>query len=176
MPSAFFAARAKSVFTRLAGAGTLTSMKAEIILSDFIFIDGDREVLADMRDDARKNGIYRLRGVQTCEVREEYSTESGETFYEIKVTVRQRGMDGDESKFRIYLALPEEMCEKLSTAWQHYKENKTFFKYDTSACRLNMVMDEALAAQMSAAVRELQVSDNPKCGCRAAELFAFSEA
>lgn len=151
-------------------------MKAEIILSDFIFIDGDREILADMRDDARKNGIYRLRGVQACEVREEYSTECGETFYEIRVTVRQRGMDGDESKFRIYLALPEEMCEKLSTAWQHYRENKTFFKYDTSACRLNLVMDDALAARMGEAVRELQVSDNPKCGCRAAELFAFSEA
>lgn len=151
-------------------------MKAEIILNDFIFIDGDREILSDMRDDARKNGIYRLRGVQTCEVREEYATECGETFYEIKVTVRQRGMDGDESKFRIYLALPEEYCEKLSNAWQHYKENKTFFKYDTSACRLALSMEDDQAARISAAVRELHVSEHPKCGCRAAELFVFSES
>ena len=151
-------------------------MKGEIILSDFIFIDGDREILTNMRDDARKNGIYRLRGVQTCEVREEYATEAGETFYEIKVTVRQRGMDGDESKYRIYLALPDEHCEKLSTAWQHYKENKTFFKYDTGVCRLTLPIDDAVAARMSAAVRELQVSENPKCGCRAPELFSFSEA
>ena len=151
-------------------------MKAEIILSDFIFIDGDREILTDMRDDARKNGIYRLRGVQNCEIREEYATEVGETFYEIKVTVRQRGMDGDESKFRIYLALPEELCEKLSTAWLHYKENKTFFKYDTSACRLSVMIPDDTAARMGTALRELQVSENPKCGCRAAELFVFPSA
>lgn len=150
-------------------------MKAEIILSDFIFIDGDREILADMRDDARKHGIYRLRGVQTCEVKEEYATEAGETFYEVKVTVRRRGMDGDESKLVIYLALPEEHCEKLSTSWQHYRENKTFFKYDTGACRLGLMIDDGTAARMGAAVRELKVSEHPRCGCRAADLFVFSE-
>ncbi len=151
-------------------------MKVEIALNDFVFIDGDREILADMRDDARKKGIYRLRGVQSCEIREEYATEAGETFYEIKVTVRQRGMDGDESKYRIYLALPEEHCEKLSTAWQNYRENKTFFKYDASACRLSLPLDDTVAARMGEALRELQVSDHPKCGCRAAELFTFSQA
>ncbi len=150
-------------------------MKVEIVLNDFVFVDGDREILADMREDARKKGIYRLRGVQNCEIREEYATETGETFYEIKVTVKQRGMDGDERKYCIYLALPEEHCEKLSTAWQNYRENKTFFKYDASACRLSLPLDAGVAARMGEALRELQVSGHPKCGCRAAELYAFSQ-
>ncbi len=151
-------------------------MKVEIILNDFVFVDGDREIVADMREEARRKGVYRLRGVQSCEVREEYATEAGETFYEIKVTVRQRGVDGDESKYRIYLALPEEHSEKLSAAWQNYKENKTFFKYDASACRLSLPLDAGVAERMGAALRELQVSGHPKCGCRAAELYALSEA
>lgn len=149
-------------------------MKAEIVLSDFIFIDGDREILTDMRDEARKNALYRIRGVESCEIREQYATEAGETFYEIKITVRRRGMDGDEGKFRIYLALPEDLCEKLSTSWQHYKENKTFFKYDTSACKLSQTIDDDTAARMSAAICELQVSDHPKCGLRAVSLFEYN--
>ena len=97
--------------------------------------------------------------------------------------LKQRANHPEGNKKAFYNGLTKEMfekldnlCEKLSAAWLHYKENKTFFKYDTSACRLSVMIPDATAARMGTALRELQVSDNPKCGCRAAELFVFPSA
>lgn len=144
---------------------------AEIILGDFILIDGHKHVLQDMRDFARKNKLYRLNGVQRVNFVGEYATEADETFYEIEVTVREKGMDGDAALRKINIALPEDYCEKLNTSWQRYIENKTFFKYDSSACRLTQRIDDDMAWRISKAVKELELSRNPDCGKRAAKLF-----